>query len=404
MVSQIRCLAYHTKTFPHLIQSTYIHTSYYISSLALKSGNAVKDSSNIYCYISLNGINLLFDLTSSKTTEHTRDVSFLSVQPQEFPPINKGTLPPAIPISKMRASHREPRSLLLLLTLLLAPTALAFSLAEIQQISGFGPACTKAYSLPFTTCTYDDFYGPKGCSTACASSLGALLANIGEACNGQAAIPSTMIGLILSGAAFNTLCPGATGSAGGSGSPAGGAGGGGSNNGNADGKSSVHLPLPTDVASPTATTLAASNVSPTSTSSFGLHSYLTPMLATSSTTTLNEPLASFTLNPASTTITSLSAVSSTALQISTSTLKSTVPLSDLTRVSSTPTTTKVAAATSSSTTSSSSTSRQTSQGSNPQGAGGGTPFDITSASCRNWRSAWWTMPVPTAIFVLLWLV
>lgn len=304
----------------------------------------------------------------------------------------------------MRATHREPRSLLLLLTLLLAPTALAFSLVEIQQISGFGPACTKAYSLPFTNCTSDDFYGPKGCSTACASSLGALLANIDEACNGQTAIPSTMIGLIFSGAAFNTLCPGATGSAGGSGSPAGGAGGGGSNNGNADGKSSVHLPLPTDVASPTATTLAAPNVSPTSTSSFGLHSYLTPILATSSTTTLNEPLASSALNPASTTITSFSAVSSTALQISTSTLKSTVPLSDLTRVSSTPTTTKVAAATSSSTISSSSTSRQTSQSSNPQGAGGGTPFDITSASCRNWRSAWWTMPVPTAIIVLLWLV
>lgn len=291
----------------------------------------------------------------------------------------------------MRTSHgREPR---LILLLLLAPTALAYSLADVQQIDGFGTACTNAYSTPFTSCTSHDFNGDKGCSIACADSLAALLANIDESCNGHTASGDTLIGLIFSGGAFNTLCPGATGSAGRSGGLSGGAsGGGGSNNGN--GQTSVHLSIATNQVASQASTTLAPKVTQMSTSSYGLHSYVTPVV-TPSTTPKPSPFS---------TLTPTSPVSSATLQTNSPTSISTVPLSDLTRVSSTPTTRTAAAATLSSITSSS-TSQKTSQGSNPQGAGGGTPFDITSDSCHNRRSLLWAVSVvPTAIFVLLWLV
>lgn len=290
---------------------------------------------------------------------------------------------------------REPLLLSVVVLLLLAPTALTYSLADIQQISGFGSACKNAYSTPFISCTSNDFYGDQGCSSACAGSLAAQLANVDEACHGLTAFPDTLIGLIFSGKAYNTLCPGSSGSAGSSGGSAGGSGGGGgSNNGN--GQSSARLSLATNlVASQTSTTLAP-KVTQSSTSSYGLHSYLTP-IATPSTT----PIPSHSPTPA------LSTSPSTTLQTSTPTSISTVPLSELTRVTTIPITTAktAAAATSSSITSSSATSQQTSQGSNPQGAGGGTPFDITSDSCRNQRFLLWTASVvPNAIFILLWLV
>lgn len=301
----------------------------------------------------------------------------------------------------MRTPHchfREPLRLLLwvVVPLLISPTAVAYSLADVQQISGFGSACTNAYSTPFTICTSNDFNGNQGCSTACAASLAALLANVDEACNGHTAFPDTLIGQIFSGDAYDTLCPGSSGSAGSSGGSAGGRGGGGSNSGN--GQASAHLSLATNlVASQTSTTLAP-KVIQSSTSSYGLHSYLTP-IATPATT----PKQSYSSTPA------LSTIPSTTLQTSTPTSISTVPLSELTRVTTKPTTTtqtSAAAATSLSTTpTSSTTSQETSQGSNPQGAGGGTPFDIASDSCRKERSLLWTISVvPTAIFVLLWLV
>lgn len=290
----------------------------------------------------------------------------------------------------MRTSnHREPL-LLHFVLLLLAPTALAYSLADVQQITGFGSACTNAYSTPFTSCTSNDFNGDAGCSTACAGSLAALLANVDEACNGHTAFPDTLIGLIFSGDAYHTLCPGSSGSAGSSRGSAGGGGGGGGGNNNGNGQASAHLSLATNlVASQTSTTLAP-KVIQSSTSSYGLHSYLTSIVTPSTT-----PKPSHSSTPA------LSTFPSTTLQTSTPTSISTVPLSELTRVSSTPiTTTKTASITSSST-----TSQQTSQGGNLQGAGGGTPFDITSDSRRNQISLLWTLSVvPTAILVLLWLV
>lgn len=289
----------------------------------------------------------------------------------------------------MRTSHHREPLLLHYVLLLLAPTALAYSLADVQQISGFGSACTNAYSTPFISCTSNDFNGDKGCSTACAGSLAALLANVDEACNGHTAVPDTLIGLIFSGDAYNTLCPGSSGSAGSSGGSAGGGGGGGGNN-NGNGQASAHLSLATNlVASQTSTTLPP-KVIQSSTSSYGLHSYVTPT-ATPSTTP----------QPSHSSTTALSTFPSTTLQTSPPTSISTVPLSELTRVSTTPVTTTTTTA---SITSSSPTSQQTSQGGNPQGAGGGTPFDITSDSCRNRRSLLWTVSVvPTAIFVLLWL-
>lgn len=293
----------------------------------------------------------------------------------------------------MRTSYgREP---LLLCILLLAPTALTYSLADIQKISGFGSACTNAYSAPFTSCNAKDFNGDQGCSSACAGSLAAQLANVDEACHGHTAYPDTLIGQIFSGKAYNTLCPGSSGSAGSMGGSAGGSGGGGgSNNGN--GQSSARLSLATNlVASQTSTTFAP-KVTQSSTFSYGLHSYLTPIVTISTT-----PISSHSPTPA------LYTSPSITLQISSPISISTVPLSELTRVTTTPiTTTKTAAAaTSLSTTSSTTTSQQTSQSGNPQGAGGGTPFDITSDSCHNQRFLFSTASiVPTAIFILLWLV
>lgn len=301
---------------------------------------------------------------------------------------------------KMRIPHchcREPLLLLFVfLPLLLAPTALAYSLADVQKISGFGPACTNAYSTPFKSCTSNDFNGNQGCSTTCASTLAALLANVDEACNGHTASPDTLIGQIFSGEAYDTLCPGSSGSAGSSAGSAGGRGGeggGGSNNGN--GQASAHLSLATNLVASQASTTLAPKVIQSSTSSYGLHSYLTPIAAPSTTP-----------KPSHFSTSTLSTSPSTTFQTSTPTSISTVPLSELTRVTTEPiTTTKTAAAATSLSNTSSTTIPETSQGSNPQGAGGGTPFDITSDSCRNERSLLWTMSVvPTAIFVLLWLV
>lgn len=292
----------------------------------------------------------------------------------------------------MGVSPRESVLLFVLLLGRLLPTTLAFSLVDVQQISGFGRACTSAYSTPFTSCTSNDFYGHKGCSAACADSLAPLLANVNESCNGDTASPNTLIGLIFSGGAFSTLCPGAADSAGRSGS-----GGGGGSKGNI-GQSSLHMSLVTNVVASQTSTALAPTVIQTSSSSFGLHSYLTPM-ATSSMTPKPLPSSPTSYPTLSTT------VSSTKLQIAISTSTTTIPISDLTRVVSTLTTKTAGVASSSTSASKTTTISQQTQASNPQGAGGGTPFDINSSSCRSRKNAWWTASVaPTMISVLLWLV